>query len=387
MLIPFLFLHTALAEPAVRTDSEGLVGGGNTIEFTVLDVNERFAAVRHVYTRNDEEERPEDCNYPGVDHPTAGVQLALLELQTGKVTTFDVYETAHNGGHADSPKPCTTTAEAKQRLDSAKAAFRKAGLDHARRPKPDIHFITERGSLGKPLIPSVVPVGVDLHDDGSETHHYTLDLYWKAHPLEIRYTETIDSTGTTTVELADDKQVFYRTTRTYDLMQAGTGDIRFDQGFKTPAGMVFLEVFHSFTAMRSSGHTYQYGMTPPIPELSPWVEIAFDLQPNHITLPQPQQITLLVGEPGAAPVRFDLGSMDGICSPFSSTTPISLSVSCGADSHTETSTSIHVKQEGDLLVVDRYPGEKRNKDGKVSADRIKEIPLPTGAYIRTVLGN
>ncbi len=71
MLIPFLFLlHTALAGPAVRTDSEGLMGGGNTIEFTVLDVNERFAAVRHVYTTNDEEERPEDCNYPGVgDHP------------------------------------------------------------------------------------------------------------------------------------------------------------------------------------------------------------------------------------------------------------------------------------------------------------------------------
>jgi hypothetical protein len=118
MLIPFLFLlQAALAGPAVRTDSEGLMGGGNTIEFTVLDVNERFAAVRHVYTINDEEERPEDCNYPGLgDHPTAGVQLALMELQTGKVTTFDVYETAHNGGHTDSPKPCTTTAEAKQRL-------------------------------------------------------------------------------------------------------------------------------------------------------------------------------------------------------------------------------------------------------------------------------
>ena len=46
-------------------------------------------------------------------------------------------------------------------------------------------------------------------------------------------------------------------------MQAGAGDVSFPQAYKTPAGLVFLEVFHSFTAMRDSGHFYQYGMTPP----------------------------------------------------------------------------------------------------------------------------
>ena len=388
MLISILcLLHAALAGPAVRKDAEGLMGSGDTVEFTVLDVNARFAALRQVYTDNDEEYRPISCRYPGLrEHPKAGVELALLDLQSGAVTSFHVYKTAHDGGHTDNPKPCTTTAEAKRQLAAAKAAFREAGLDPERRPQPAIAYEIERGPQGSPVLPSVVPVGVDLHEDGYETAVYSLDFYWKEHPLEVRYTERKEFMGTAIAELADDEQVFYRATREFHRMLAGAGDVSFPQAYKSPAGLVFLEVFHSFTAMRDSGHFYQYGMTPPIPELSPWVEIAFDLQPDHITVPQPQQITLLVGEPGAERTRFDLGSVDGICTPYASTTPNSLSISCGADSHTDSSTSIHVKQEGDLLVVDHYRSDERDEEGKARAVRLLEVPIPPKAHIRTLLG-
>ena len=49
-----LILPAAFAEPALRTDTEGLMGRGDTVEFTVLDLNERFAALRQIYTVNDE---------------------------------------------------------------------------------------------------------------------------------------------------------------------------------------------------------------------------------------------------------------------------------------------------------------------------------------------
>jgi|GEM_PF-3650989 len=385
MWIPVFFvLHASAAEPAVRKDAEGLFGGGNTIEFTVLDINAHFAAARHVYTLNDEEERPVPCTYPGLEeHPTAGLALALFELNTGKVTTFDVYETAHDGGSTDTPKPCTERAAAKKQRDAAKAAFKKAGLDPDTRPQPKIDYATRRGSRGEPLLPSVIPVGVDLHEDGSETHVYTLELHWKEHPMHVKHTVEYAFQGSTTVELADKKQVFYRATRDYDLMQAGTGDIRFEKGYTTPAGMVFVEVFHSFTAMRDAGHSFRYGMTPPIPEWSPWVELAFELQPEKTPTPASQTITLRVGQPGKAPSRFDIGELEGPCFPFSSTTPTSLSVSCPDGGR---SVTIQAKKEGDFVVVDKYVSRTSTKEKERPPERLHQIPLPPNAHIRTLLG-
>jgi hypothetical protein len=238
--------------------------------------------------------------------------------------------------------------------------------------------------MGSPMVSSVIARGVDLHDDGSETHVWALPFYWKEHPLEIRYTERRESMGTTIAELADDEQVFYRATRTYDLMQAGNGDVSFAEGYQTAEGMVFLEVFHSFTAMRDAGHSYWYGMTPPIPAWSPWIEIAFELVPERVTEPVPQQVTVLVGAPGTPPTRVELGTMDGSCVPSSSTTPISLHLSCG---DAGARVSIGVRQDGDLIVVERYRSRAPEDKAAPPPERLRAIPLPAGAHIRALLGN
>ena len=383
-LVPLL-LQVAIAEPVVRTGTEGLMGGGNTVEFMVLDVNAKFAALRHVYTENDEEHRPVECRYPGLaEHPTAGVELALMELRSGDVTTFPVYRTAHSGGGDDQPRSCTSRKESKRQLSAAKQAFKQAGLNPERTPKPALSYVVERGERGVPHEDSVVARGVDLHDDGSETHVWSLPLHWKEHPLEIRYTERRESMGTTIAALADDEQVFYRATRTYELMQAGNGDVSFSQGYQTAEGMVFLEVFHSFTATQDAGHSYMYGLTPPIPEWSPWIELAFELVPNRVTEPTPQQVTVLVGAPGAPPTRVELGAMDGECVPSSSTTPISLRLSCGL---VGASVGIVVRQDGDRIVVERYRSRTAGEKEAPAPERLREIPIPPGAHIRALLGN
>ncbi len=380
-----LFLHAAIAGTAVRTDSEGLMGSGNTVEFRVLDVNENFAALRQVYTQNDEEYRPIECRYPGLtEHPTAGVELALIELNSGAVTSFPVYQAAHDGGDTEQPKPCTSSQEAERQLSAAKDAFRQAGLNPDRQPRPDIYYAIERDPRGTPILDSVIPQASDFDEDGYETIVWEIPFQWREHPLEVRYTERREFMGTTIAELADDEQVFYRATREYHRMQAGCGDVSFREGYMTSEGMVFLEVFHSFTAMRDSGHFYMYGMTPPIPEWTPWIEIAFELVPDRVTEPVPQQVTVLVGEPNTPPTRIDLGSMDGACIPSSSTTPISLHLGCPSEGP---GTSIVVRQDGDQLVIERYRSRTSREGEEPPPERIREIPLPAGAHIRTILGN
>ena len=209
---------------------------------------------------------------------------------------------------------------------------------------------------------------------------WTIPLNWREHPLEIRTTDHREFMGTTIIELADEEDVFYRASRQYERMQAGSGDVSFTQGYLTSEGMVFLEVFHSFTAMRDSGHTYLYGMRPPIPGWTPWVEIGFELVPEHVTPPAAQHVTLLVGEAGSAPSRIDLGMHNGNCGPVSSTTPVSLLLWCGQGS---TSTSLVVREDHGQLVVERY----ESGTPKDSPERLREIPIPAGAHIRTLLGH
>jgi hypothetical protein len=375
-----LLLAAAFAGPEIRTDTQGLMGRGDTVDFTVLDVNDRFAALRQVYTIHDEAVRPIECDYPGLNgHSTAGVQLALLELKTGAVTTFDVYESAHDGG-GHHPQPCTPSRESEGRLAAAYDAFAKAGLNPDRRPEPDIDYAIERDSTGAPVLSSVIPVGVDIDDDGYETHVWTVPLHWREHPLEIRTTDRREFMGTTTIELADDEHVFYRATRQYDRKQAGRGDVNLTQGYWTSEGMVFLEVFHSFTAMRDSGHTYLYGMTPPIPAWTPWTEIAFELVPEQVTPPANQHVTLLVGEPGRAPTRIDLGMLEGRCGPLSSTTPMSLLLWCGQGS---SSTTLVVRKDDDQLVVERYTSGTPTD----SPERLQEISIPAESHIRILMGH
>jgi len=262
-------------ELAERQEGQGLTThGGITDAFVVLDVNGRFAAVKRVYHFEDGhgERDAVDCGYSGMEqHPTSGVQLALMALATGAVQHFDVYETATTeAGMPEWMGPpemdeCTPEKTAAERLAQAKKAFEEAGLDINRRPEPDVRVVEPKGVLIE-----------ESQDEAQEDTGYQWSVERRSSPvmenrtLQLHSVNRIGSdedplTGVVTLELRDADRVYYRAVRDYALNMAGSGDISIPMGYRTPEGVVFVELFHWFSAMMGSGSNEHYGMTPPIP--------------------------------------------------------------------------------------------------------------------------
>lgn len=265
-----------------RAGREGLMGQGKTVSFTVLDVNARFAALKQVYTFNDEDGEPVDCECHGLKN-AAGVQLALIELTTGSVTAFDVYEPTNacldyrNGAPPKLAQTkeatCTALPVAKKRLRAAKRAFKAAGLDISRTPKPDWSRPRQRyGRWTKDVV-----MTKSAPNNVFDVATFTASVTWRGRTLDVRVRDIVAPTemkGEVSVDLTHQSQVLYRARRPYDLIQAGRGDVSFPEGYMTPKGMVFLEVFESFTAMHGTGSSYNYGMTPPISIAGPKPKVA-----------------------------------------------------------------------------------------------------------------
>jgi hypothetical protein len=364
---------TAQASPVVRTGNEGLMGGGNIDEFVVLDVNENFGALKFTYHLTDEEYEPIACKYPGLEkYPTSGVDLALLELVTGKVTLFKVYEVADDGaGNPEREGSCTPHEESVRRLEAAKLAFEKAGLDPERRPQPDFSAPVQRGSQGTPVLENTTVLSVTEDESGTPTTVSRFPLPWKAHPLVVNVVDRRSFEALVTAELADDNEVFYRAERNYTPMQAGTGDVTFPEGYQTAKGMVFLEVFHSFTAMRDSGDSFQYGLTPPIPPIDRKVTFDFELNPRRVNAPVPRQISLVWSGAGGAPSRVELGEVTGVCTPIEVGEPGRL-LNCWNAGQGWNYTASHV---GDSLVVERQYVSEDEESSEHPPERLHEVDL------------
>jgi hypothetical protein len=120
-------LHTGAAES---------IGGGETTLVQMLDVDlsTGHAALKVVHFQTANEElgfAPPDCRYAGMeDNPHAGVVLALYDLNAGTMEPFVVYKQAEEKGE------CTPRAQSDKTLAAAKAAFKAAGLDIAKKPHP-----------------------------------------------------------------------------------------------------------------------------------------------------------------------------------------------------------------------------------------------------------
>ena len=239
-MLPILLTALTLsahAEPTLRTDDTGLMGWGETQEWTLLDTDGKTAAVKMIYGREGDPElgpRARNCNYAGMQkYPTSGVALYLVQLTTGEVTSLDVYKFAWEGDK------CTSHDESKRILADAKAAFQKAGLDIKKKPQPVVLSTA-----------TVVP--------------------WSERPLSIATKEETPSDsdeGIAHAKLFDDHGVYYQSERKYTLNMAGSGSVSFTKGYATPDGLVLVEAFTHFSAAQGLGTTQQYALTPPIPPL------------------------------------------------------------------------------------------------------------------------
>ena len=253
-----------LAAPA--NDGTPLMGAAQIDEVVLLDVNARYAALR-LLERGVEETgsemcsyKPVPCRYPGLPSPHSGVTLYLVDFNTNKLTPFEVNPTGRKG--CDERRRCLSHAKAKRRLRAAKRAFRKAGLNIAKRPKQTLsiswaHQPTKH-TIEEPENPEDIRPGEAIIGRKSIEQK----VRWGGRDLLLRSVDTTGLTdGTIISEILEGDKVWYRSKRTYGTHWAGAGNVRFPQAYETPHGLVFLE-----RVEHTGGSSYlHYAVTPPIP--------------------------------------------------------------------------------------------------------------------------
>jgi hypothetical protein len=95
----------------------------------VLDVDPEAGRVAfRVLLAHGPESQAHACAYPGVSDPEGGVELGTLDVATGEVHHWRIYDLAHEA------KECSDEAGAARRLAMAKAHMTTLGLDPSRKP-------------------------------------------------------------------------------------------------------------------------------------------------------------------------------------------------------------------------------------------------------------
>jgi len=133
MLTALALLTAAQGATLDRGFRAGISLGEVTDKFEVLDISfskglVAFKLVAHALPM---EEEPYACKYAGMQAlPVSGVMLGIWDLKASKVQgNWMVYDIAMVA------EECTSHEESTKRLNAAKAAFEKAGLDIAKKPK------------------------------------------------------------------------------------------------------------------------------------------------------------------------------------------------------------------------------------------------------------
>ena len=243
-MVALLLAALALAGPIERKNEADALGWAETDLFQVLDVNATHAAIKVVFHHpgDGDEMLPFNCKYAGMEKwPGSGVNLGLVELATGKIAKFEVYATAWT------PDECLSHDASAAALDAAKKAFLGAGLDIAKKPKP----IAVEGSTFDVAGTSFTVKARQVTD--------TADPAFQAlFPGE----EGEGMQGVAEGALYVGDTPLFRSRRDYVRTMAGTGDISFSQAYQTDKGLVFVEVWHTFSG-RGGDHR-AYTLTPPL---------------------------------------------------------------------------------------------------------------------------
>jgi hypothetical protein len=227
------------------------MSGGVVEKLEVLDVNTTHGALKVVFhERGDEEyeQEPAECAYAGMKNPTSGVTLALVELATGKMETWKVYETAWN------EEDCTSHEVSAERLNAAKAAMHAAGLDETRKPAGEP--LTDGGAIiGRPWGTVAFTTTVEKATNPDQA------LYKEAfgdedNPMEGVVQATISANG----------NPLYKSRYGYALMMAGSATARFKELHRVgDQQVVFLEELETFSGRGGTrfGYTLTAALTIP----------------------------------------------------------------------------------------------------------------------------
>ena len=227
------FTAIALAGPIERTDARTL-GGSVIDEFAVLDLTTTHAAIKLVSHLDPELAGPDfgepvNCGYAGMEKlPYSGVTLALVELKTGELTRFTVYE-------ATTQEPdCMSHEDSTKVLKAAKERFASHGLDITKRPTP-------------------LPVTGDSLELSGQRFAFSTTVKREDEAM----------VGMSTLQITRGKEVLYRASQSFNLAMAGSGKNTISGALPVSDHVVFVERFDSFSG-RGGGHT-AYTLTAPIP--------------------------------------------------------------------------------------------------------------------------
>ena len=255
-----------LAAPTSGASGTPLMGAAQIDEVVLLDVNARYAALR-LLERGVEETgsemcsyKPVPCRYPGLPSPHSGVTLYLVDFNTNKLIPFAVNPTGRKG--CDERRRCLSHAKAKRRLRAAKRAFRQAGLNIAKRPKPTLSISWPHKPTKHTIEEPENPEDIDPSEEVIGRKSIEQKVRWGGRDFLLRSVDTTGlMEGTIVNEILEGDKVWYRSKRTYGTHWAGAGNVRFPQAYETPHGLVFLE-----RVEHTGGSTYlHYTVTPPIP--------------------------------------------------------------------------------------------------------------------------
>ena len=80
LLLTVPHVSIAASSGPTRSELQGRMGHGEMVEFTVLDLNGCYAALKQIYTMNNENMDLIDCKCPGLQKDRASdLQLTLFE--------------------------------------------------------------------------------------------------------------------------------------------------------------------------------------------------------------------------------------------------------------------------------------------------------------------
>lgn len=203
------------------------------IDLIVLDVNGTHGAFKVVHTLGEYEGlgEPRNCGYAGMKaHPTAGVDLVVVELASGQQKRFTVYASVRDDGEAGPGEACTPHETSTKVLAEAKAMMKAVGLDPGAKPKP-----AEGGKVGGATFTSNVTA---VPDD-----------------------ETMSSNATWTIER--DGQAVYTSDLNYSMIMAGDAKPKFHGVWPVKGGAVALHHWWMFSGRGGSSNAITF--TPVLP--------------------------------------------------------------------------------------------------------------------------